>query len=417
MHLRYYILNLLLLLSTIVIYGQQQGAADTINKSRLPDSLIIVQPDTATIMDIHPQDSPEERGILVESKDGLSTLRIRGSIRLSGAYDLNGLQSKATFSTYNIPVGDDNSDESRFFMSINQSRVGLEANKETQIGDVFMRIEADFMGANSVPRLRHVYGSTGNWLGGQTWSVFSDVSSIPNTVDLDGPNSSVVERTVQIRFNNKFKNNIGWAVSIESPSPDISQPDSIQVEPAFQSFPDVAGRVRFYSQQGHLQFAGILRSISVKDTENNTSYKVGFGMLVSGKYNIKTKHRVLFQGFFGNAISRYVTSLTGQGIDVIYDPTAQEFRPVSSMGGFLSYGIDWTENLDSYFTAGITNIINTSYHPPDFFNHSEYLSGNLFWNTKYGTRAGIEYTFGNRVNKDEQKGNANRISFIFYYDF
>jgi hypothetical protein len=87
------------------------------------------------------------------------------------------------------------------------------------------------------------------------------------------------------------------------------------------------------------------------------------------------------------------------------------------MGGFFSYGIDWTDNLDSYFTAGITNILNKSYQPDETFNYSNYLSGNLFWNTKYGTRAGVEYSYGTRVNKNGEKGDANRISFIFYYDF
>ena len=87
------------------------------------------------------------------------------------------------------------------------------------------------------------------------------------------------------------------------------------------------------------------------------------------------------------------------------------------MGGFISYGFDWTSNLNSYFTAGISNIINKNYQPDDFYNYSGYFSGNLFWNTKYGTRAGVEYAFGNRVNKNGESGNANRISFIFYYDF
>lgn len=411
-----------MLIRVFVIFGCFLSLSNTLigqqnNTQSNPDSIVIVVPDTTTIMDIHPQDSPENKGLLIESKDGTTSLRIRGSIRLSGAYDLNGLQSRATFSTYDIPVGEANSNESRFFMSINQSRVGLEAAKQTRIGGVFMKMEMDFMGANSVPRLRHVYGSTGNWLAGQTWSVFSDVSSIPNTVDLDGPNSSAAERTVQIRYNNKFRNNMGWAVSIESPSPEISQPDSIQSEPAFQSFPDISGRFRSFSTKGHVQLAGIIRSISVKDTANENSYKVGWGALVSGKYKVGKRGKILFQGFFGNAISRYITSLTGKGLDVIYNPDKRDFETVTSMGGFFSYGIDWTQNLDSYFTAGITNIINKNFQADDFYNYSGYFSGNLFWNTRYGTRVGVEYAFGNRENKNGESGNANRISFIFFYDF
>lgn len=375
------------------------------------------EPDTVVNVDIHPQDSPEDRGFLIESKDMKSSLRIRGSIRLNGGFDLNGLQTKSTFSTYDIPVGDANIDEVRFFMNINQTRLGLEASKETPVGDAFMRIEIDFMGSNNVPRLRHVYGSTKRFLVGQTWSVFGDVSSLPNTVDLDGPNSAVAERTVQIRYNNYMKGDISWAVSIESPNPDISYPDSVQIEPAFQSFPDVATRFKKHIQRGHFQVAGILRSINGKDVEGETSYLAGFGLLLSGHIKTNKKVELLFQGFAGKAISRFINGITGRGLDVIYSPDTDKFETLGSGGGFISFGYTWKPLLYSQFTAGSIKIFNKTYQPDDAMSFSYYFSGNLFWDTKAGTRTGIEYSWGRRTNKDFQHGNANRISFIFFYDF
>jgi len=87
-------------------------------------------PDSLQTVDVHPQDSPEDRGFLLISKDKKSSLRLRGSVRLNGGYDLNGLQTKATFSTYDIPVGDANNNEIRYFMSINQTRLGLKPRKK-----------------------------------------------------------------------------------------------------------------------------------------------------------------------------------------------------------------------------------------------------------------------------------------------
>ena len=71
---------------------------------------------------------------------------------------------------------------------------------------------------------------------GQTWSVFADPSSIPNTVDLDGPNSSVSERTIQLRFQPP-QAKYNWAAAIEAPDPDISSSDSTQLEPVFRMLP------------------------------------------------------------------------------------------------------------------------------------------------------------------------------------
>lgn len=105
------------------------------------ENSVALEPDSTVNYDVHPQDSPEDRGFLITSKDGLSRLKIIGSIRLSGGFDLNGLQSKNTFSTYDIPVGDENIDEVRYFMSVNQTRMGIEASRETKVGEVFMRID------------------------------------------------------------------------------------------------------------------------------------------------------------------------------------------------------------------------------------------------------------------------------------
>jgi hypothetical protein len=375
------------------------------------------EPDSTQIVDVHPQDSPENKGFLITSRDGRSSLRIRGSIRLLGAMDLNGLQTKSTFSTYDIPVGDANVQEVRYVMSIDQTRLGLEAERETVAGNAFMRVEVDFMNENSTPRLRHVYGSLGKFLVGQTWSVFSDVASLPNTVDLDGPNGSAVERTVQIRYSNRLKGGIRYSVSAELPDPDLEYPDTIQIEPSFQSFPDIAARFRKQTKTGHFQVAGILRSINTKDTAAQVTYQIGIGGLASGNVKIDDRSELRYHAFVGQAIAKYITGISGKGLDVIYSSIRGRFETLGEMGGFVSYGFKWKPQLYSYFTGGAIKIFNKSYQPDDAMSYSYYFSGNMFWDTKAGTRAGIEYAYGRRVDKDGQQGGANRISFIFYYDF
>lgn len=188
------------------VFSQQEdtthvlGRSYTIPMIAISNKDTIINEDTIIVKDVHPQDSPEDRGFLITSEDGKSQFRIRGSIRLNGIYDFNGLQNHDNFDTYAIPVGDANISEPRYLLNANQTRFGIEATRETFIGNVFMRIESDFLGKPNVLRLRHAYGKTKRILVGQTWSTFSDVNSVPTTVDIDGPNSSVTERKIQIRY-------------------------------------------------------------------------------------------------------------------------------------------------------------------------------------------------------------------------
>jgi hypothetical protein len=384
-----------------------------------PDTLMVTM-DSLDVEDIHPQDSPEHRGFIIRSDDNRSELRLRGSVRLHGVFDLNGLQNQNLFQVYDIPVGDANKTEPRFSMSANQTRIGIEALRWTTLGDAFMRIEGDFLeegNSGNLFRLRHAFGRINHFLGGLTWSTFGDVASLPQTVDLDGPPSSVSERTVQIRYFKDVTNDLRWAVSAESPKPDIETPDSLLLEPAFQSFPDLVGRVRKFGDWGHTQLAIIVRSISVKDENNNTEYLAGAGGLLSGKMILTPENEIFFQVVYGSAIARLVGGLTGRGLDVIYNPITGKFETITTMGGFLSFAHHWKENLSSNLTIGVINIRNKDFQPDDAFSFSGYGSLNLFWQATLGSRLGLEYSYGRRQNKNGDSGDANRLAFIVYYDF
>lgn len=376
------------------------------------------QLDSIENQDVHPQDSPPNRGFLIITSDGKAELRIRGSLRVNGAYDLNGLQNKNNFSTYDIPVGRENKTEPRFFMSARQSRLGLEATRKSRIGDIFMRIETDFLGAgNGLIRLRHAFLQGHTFIIGHTWATFSDVSSLPLTVDLQGPNSVAIERSIQFRYFRTTGNNFRWSVALESPRPEIRVPDSVRLEPAFQSFPDIAARLRKSADWGHVQLAATFRSITVKDLNSELDVLTGFGVLLSGNITFAKDNGVLFQGVYGSAISGFIKALSGKGLDVIYNPLTKEFEPIVSMGGFLTYKRQWHPEWVSFFTAGVVNVENKDFQPEDAFNLSRYVSANLFWEVLTGGRLGLEYSWGERINKDRDSGTANRISFIFIYDF
>ncbi len=378
----------------------------------------IVQ-DTTKLQDAHPQDSPEDRGFLIVTANQKSQLRIRGSLRVNGAYDLRGLQNTDAFSTYDIPVGDANKTDPRFFMSANQTRLGLEVTSDTPLGEVFLKMETDFRGQGNTARLRHAYASLDPFLAGLTWSVFGDLASLPLTVDLDGPNSSVAVRTIQVRYTAEAADRWRFAVSVESPSPEIGGlvTDSAQVNEAFQATPDIVARGRRYGGWGHTQLAMIFRTINTKTQGRDLQVLPAFGGLFSGRIRIDTVNVILFQLVAGSGVSRFITALEGRGLDVVFNPSTGDFETLDSAGGYLSYGHSWKVNLETYVTAGAVIVDEKEFAPPDAFDWSAYASTNLFWEPTTGVRLGGELAFGQRVNIDGQTGGAVRFSFIGYFDF
>jgi hypothetical protein len=404
----------LLALDAVPVMAQEDSVAVAVSDSVAVDSATMV---ADTLRDSHPQDSPDVAGFLFETPDQRGQLRLRASIRLNGAWDFNGLQNTDVFDTYQIPVGNVVTEQARFFLQATQSRIGFELSSATSGGPVFGRIEADFRGQGDAFRLRHAYGEFWRVIAGQTWSNFSDVESIPVTVDFEGPPSSNSVRTPQIRYTQTASDSTSWSVALEAPKADITNPD--EVDAAFQGFGDVSARARLASDWGHLQISGVFRSLAVNDTAGGTDFLPGLGLMLSGSSQVAENDRFQFQAIGGIAISRFVGSLGGKGLDLLFNPNTGSFEQVTSYGGFVTWTHTYLFDMDveTNLTAGILGIVNKSFQLPEDYNSSQYIAGNIFWKFTEGGRVGVEGSWGLRRNKDGQSGTATRLSFAAYFDF
>ena len=410
-------------LTVTPIYEVVEDTIENIEPAQ-QDSLFInkqrekIDIDSTVTEDLHPQDISDKAGYVIENLGKWGSLRIYGSLRLNGAFDLNGLLNTNGFSTYDIPVGEDAIDQGRFFMAPYQTRLGIEIKRSGLFNNFRIKIETDFLGANNGLRLRHAFIETGNFIIGQTWSTFTDVNSVPQTVDIDGPNSSVQLRTVRIRYADRLlQSKLRYIVSLEAPSPDVVLPDSLSDRVPAQFLPDIAGQVVRNFDFGYLSFSTILRGITVKDSSGSSEQILGYGFLLAGVYTLDPDNKFLFQGVIGAAISRFITALNGKGIDLVYNPNTELFEATKSFGLMLSYTHNWRADISSAFTVGMVGINNKDYEPADAFSQSYYYSGNVFWNALLGVRLGLEIAQGRRINNDGNWGRATRIGFIFYADF
>jgi len=230
--------------------------------------------DTTRIVETAPLDIAQNRGLFIVTPDGNMQLRILGSVRYLVVFDGLNLSSKNAFSTYEIPTGTLNKALPNYYNGLDQTRLGFEVTRKTSKGDIFIRLETDFSGANGF-RIRHSYGTYGKFLFGQTWSLFSHVSALPSMVDFAGPTASIVTRTPQIRYAAPdFFKGINLAVGLEYLIPNLNIPDSITAE-TFQLIPDITIRLDKVLSWGTVQVSGVIPMLSASDTKGDFILRAG----------------------------------------------------------------------------------------------------------------------------------------------
>jgi len=396
----------------LTIIKVEKKPADTVFVFSSRVDTIALQPlktDTSKIVkDVNPQD-------MTESKYNIKFL---GSIRVNSYYDFNGMTSTEGFLPYDIQVGQEKIEGlSSTYIGARQSRFAMEGNASTKIGKIKTYLEVDFASStSSFWRLRHAFVQWNFLMIGNAWSTFMDNSSLPNTVDFEGPNSAITKRHGIIRFEKKFgKNNI-YGVSLEAPHTDYNNPaDSLIEDKNIQGNFDVAGRYQYYGNWGHVQLAGIVRRISYLH-EYNMDKLYGWGLLASTIFNVSQNITLYSQYSIGEGIANYYVGFENRDLDAIYDPSKNDLVLKMIHGGYFNLNYQFN-NMTLSATGGVSFIKNFDFETEDSFASSQYFALTYFYDPIETVSFGMEFTTGSRINENNQKGNATRISVIGKFSF
>lgn len=139
--------------------------------------------------------------------EGQKTFEVYGFAQLDYTQDFGRVNPdwEDTLRPSRIPTDEEQfGDDGQAMMSVKQSRFGVKGTLPTAKGDINTKFEFDMFGVGSdagetTIRLRHAYGEFGQFLAGQTHSLFMDIDIFPNTIDYWGPNGMVFLRNPQIR--------------------------------------------------------------------------------------------------------------------------------------------------------------------------------------------------------------------------
>lgn len=187
-------------------------------------------------------------------EENKTQFEIYGFGRTSFIWDNQDLGRTDLFIPANININ--TTKNPNFFIGAKQSRFGLNVSHKINDNEIKFKLEGDFHNdasdSNGLFRMRHAYVSYKYFLIGMTWSNFFDEDVNPTTVDFEGPNSSTLSRTPQIRFST-FKSKNIWSISLENPLEKLTLSNGIESLP--ERYPDVIGAYRYNGNFGFIKIA------------------------------------------------------------------------------------------------------------------------------------------------------------------
>jgi hypothetical protein len=371
-----------------------------------------------------------------------TSVRLGGFVRLAGLFDFTPIGVPDAFVTNSIPAPQQSGQN--FNASGRISRFNLETWTPTSFRDwnVHTFIEGDFFngvgqaagGGGNPFRLRHAFFDFGYFRFGQQNTVFMDASSWPSLVDFQGPNSWVNQRQPSMRMTLPLFGRWYWATSIERPFSDITARDAggASLGDNVQDIPDFATHLRFDGDRGHLQIAGLLRTIKFRPTGGDVQDLTASGIsgtAVLHPWAILTganplydrsacaRSRLLMQGTWGSGVGRYFNDLAGQGLDATVDPVTGDFELADASGWNASYEQWFNEQWLMNFTYAAVDVDTQANLAATTYNSANYTAASLWWIPVPRLSLAVEYITGERENLDGQSGRAERLHGLAQYNF
>jgi hypothetical protein len=330
-----------------------------------------------------------------------------------------------------IPLEKAPGEHSQVTFHAKESRFWLRSFTPSSWGDINTFLELDLFGDSATytytPRLRHAYGSIGNFLAGQTWATFINNGAFPDLLDNGGSVGALASfRQPQIRWTQPFSladTPMEFQVAVETPRSIIrnipidaptSAADSFST-PNADRYPDIIARLNFNPDWGNLSVAAMGRQIRTSDsTTGRTEQAWGGAVSVAGKINAFEQDNIRFMLNYGNVLGRYAASSTFE--DAAVNITG-ELQLVNLVTAMFSYQHFWSKNWRSTAAYGFAYADQPAFVGGSMTKQVQSVHANLLWSPVSQTTFGAEYIYMHRDALDKRDGDVQRIQFSARYNF
>jgi hypothetical protein len=347
------------------------------------------------------------------SSENETQFNLYGFGRTTFVWDDQDLGRSDLFVPANIKVGADKVPS--FFIGAKQTRLGFDFKHAFGANTLSIKLEGDFHNdatdANGLFRMRHAYAEYKFVLVGMTWSNFFDEKVNPTVVDFEGPNSSTLARTPQIKFST-FKSKNVLSISFENPNENVTLGDSVKALP--ERMPDVIGAYRINGKFGFVKVAALVREIRYESDEARSL--LGYGATIMSVINAGKKDKLKVQAVMGTGVARYIQGASGLNYDALYNGT-NELEALQMYGANVSYEHFWKDHLYSSLTAGFLGVEENKNLKVNNYQSGYYASVNLFYDVLKNLSFGGEVIAGERINVNDETGTAMRFQMNATYKF
>lgn len=260
--------------------------------------------------------------------------------------------------------------------------------------------------------LRQAYVSWNKWLAGQTWSNFQDTAALPDTVDFLGPTEGTVfVRQAQLRYTSG-----PWSFSIENPETVYTpfRGNMAQVAGDDGAVPDVTARYTAKGDWGHFSVGALARQLKYQTGRINDS-NTGYGLSVSGKWNLGAKDDLRYMVTAGSGIGRYIGLALNN--DAVLDANG-DLENIDVISGFVGWRHVFTPKLrGNLFYSRAQYDQETALTGTGITHSAQSAHVNLIYTPIPKLDVGAEYIWGQREIESGDKGEINRLQTHVKYSF
>lgn len=319
-----------------------------------------------------------------------------------------------------IPVGERNQ-AGQFNAQAKESRLWFKSFTPSTLGDINTLIELDLDQSASTytPRLRHAYGSIGNFLAGQTYTTFTNSSALAE-VDAGIAVGNIVVRQPLVRWTQPIPDSaIDVMMAMEFPSSRFTRSSSTtaSIENVDdERFPDMVLRVNATQDWGNISLAGMAREIRYRDAASGIDEKEwGSAVSLAGRFNVGSRDNIRFMLSYGDVLGRYIVTTTYA--DASFNEVTRQLKLNPTYSGTLFYQHYWNPVWRSNFALGYSRTELPAYVNQSLTREVGSANINLLWSPLSQFTLGLEYLYAMRELEDGRRGDMNRILFSTRFNF
>ena len=355
-----------------------------------------------------------------------------GFVKLDAMYtDTNageipdGTAGRMFYLPSSIPVGglaESNGDTdwhaqwSRFWLAADSDVAGKKARAYVEM-DFFGGGNTAFLG-NEVSTnthgvtLRQAYVQWDKWLAGQAWSNFQDVAALPDAVDFVGPTEGTTfVRQAQLRYTSG-----PWSFSLENPETVVTGwRSAARTISDDNAFPDLTARWTSKGDWGHFGVAGLVRQLR-HETAISQAEGTGYGVSLSGKFNMGASDDIRWMLTGGRGIGRYVGFALGA--DGVLDVASSDIDPTGVLAGFVAWRHVFDPKVRGNLILSRAQFDNdTAWTGLGITASAQSIRANLIYSPLPKLDLGAELSWGNRALESGADGDLRRIHTTVKYSF